>query len=295
MIFFTILGILLKIIGIVLLSLLGLVVLLLILFLTVPLRYRVKINRDGDNTRAEAKVSYLGGLLRVPVLWENGRFDFSIRILWFRLFSGAGKKDGKNEETDRKNEETDEKNEETDRENGETADEGVEETVRESETATEDSESSTEKASEDCDEGFFAKTRKKINRICSRLNLISEFLAAKENKNALKKTGNAIFRLLKYLLPYKIKGKLIVGTGDPYSMGQLLSILGILYPTYAKKLDITADFEAEKLRIEGSVLAVGRIRPGRLIYELLRFLWKAKGFRVLKNIRKLKKDLAQAN
>lgn len=132
----------------------------------------------------------------------------------------------------------------------------------------------------------------KLDSLRGKGQLVFDFLSEEINKNAIKMTGNSIFRLIKYILPYKIKGEVIIGTGNPYSMGQALSVLGILYPIYAKNLLLQADFETESFRLEGHVKLAGRIRPARLIWIVLRLLIKGKGGRVLRNIKKLKKELA---
>ena len=132
----------------------------------------------------------------------------------------------------------------------------------------------------------------KLDSLWGKGQLVFDFLSEEINKNAIKMTGNSIFRLIKYILPYKIKGEVIFGTGNPYSMGQALSVLGILYPVYAKNLLLQADFETESFRLEGHVKLAGRIRPARLIWIVLRLLIKGKGGRVLRNINKLKKELA---
>lgn len=121
-----------------------------------------------------------------------------------------------------------------------------------------------------------------------------EFAKKADTKATLKNAGKTIFRLIKHVLPYKIKGKITFGTGDPYSMGQALSALGILYPMYAKKLQVTADFETAELRIDGSIKIKGRIRAISLLIPLLKLWFNKQTKKTLKGWKKIKKELADA-
>ena len=88
----------LKIIGWILLGIIGLLLLLLLLILFCPIRYQADVSYQGGKTlQAKAKVRYL--ILSVRVLYDQSRekdkLKQEIRLLWFRL----GKK--KTEEAER--------------------------------------------------------------------------------------------------------------------------------------------------------------------------------------------------
>lgn len=127
-----------------------------------------------------------------------------------------------------------------------------------------------------------------------KLGTYLEFAKKADTKATLKNAGKTIFRLIKHVLPYKIKGKITFGTGDPYSMGQALSALGILYPMYAKKFQVTADFDTAELRIDGSVKIKGRIRAISLLIPLLKLWFNKQTKKTLKGWKKIKKELADA-
>lgn len=135
----------------------------------------------------------------------------------------------------------------------------------------------------------------KLSDIKAKLQLILAFLRDEENKNGIKYVGKSILRLLKHVFPYKIEGDIVFATGAPYSQGQALSALGMLYPLYGKNLRITADFASDSFRLEGSVRLKGRIR----LFSLLRIAWKlwreGRLKQLLLNGRELKRKLtAQA-
>ncbi|MDE7300297.1 MAG: hypothetical protein K2N94_15980 [Lachnospiraceae bacterium] len=376
MILFQILGMLLKILGIALLVLLALALLFLLIVLFVPVRYRAEVERSADGElRVRAKVSYLLNAVRFLLSFEDGKLDFSLKVLWFKLFPGKGggrrKKEAAEKESAADGEnaaggesitagtagvsdtggtaEADGKN----AAGGETgnavdtageADGGVSDTdggeAAGSENAADgpdgglsgtDSNADAAGSGEEADApeqgGFFYRLTAPFRALCrlwkkllalverlrsffgnisesirrlweklkllrGRAGLIRDFLLEEVNKNAIRCAGKTIFQLLKYVLPYKIKGEVVFGTGDVYSMGQTLSVLGIIYPVYAKNLIVRTDFETERFRLDGYVLLKGRIRFGKLLYMLLRLWIEGKGRLVLKNVKKVKNDLA---
>ena len=78
----------LKIIGWILLGIIGLLLLLVLLILFCPIRYQADVSYQGGKTlQAKAKVRYL--ILSVRVLYDQSRerdkLEQEIRVLWFRL------------------------------------------------------------------------------------------------------------------------------------------------------------------------------------------------------------------
>lgn len=131
----------------------------------------------------------------------------------------------------------------------------------------------------------------KISDIKGMIKLVLEFLRDEENKNGIKYAGKSILRLLKHALPYKIEGDIVFATGDPYSMGRALSVLGMLYPLYAKKLSLSADFTAEHFRLDGRVQIKGRIRFGTVLWIAWKLWSKGKLKRLLSKAKELKHKL----
>ena len=70
----------LKIIGITLLAILGLLILLLLMGLLVPVRYEIDARKQED-IRLRAKVSWLLYMFSVPVVYEKGELHVRIKIL----------------------------------------------------------------------------------------------------------------------------------------------------------------------------------------------------------------------
>lgn len=133
--------------------------------------------------------------------------------------------------------------------------------------------------------------RKKIADLREKAQLIFTFLRNEENKNGIKYAGKSILQLLKHVLPYKIEGDLVFATGNAYSMGKALSILGMFYPLYGKRLTLTADFEADAFRLEGRMQLAGRIRFGTILWIAFKLWRKGRILALVSSAKELKHKL----
>ena len=113
-----------------------------------------------------------------------------------------------------------------------------------------------------------------------KLRLILDFLKDEMNKDGMHLTFFSLKKLLKHILPTKLKSKLIFGTGDPCSTGQALGAMSIVYSFYGDKIQITPDFEQEIL--EGKHFARGRIRLVTILIIVVKLILD-KRFKQLKN------------
>ena len=73
----------LKILGIVLLSVLGIAIFLILIILFVPIRYKLyaKINGNASDTFAYVKISWLLHILSFKLLFKNSKLEQIIRII----------------------------------------------------------------------------------------------------------------------------------------------------------------------------------------------------------------------
>lgn len=385
MIFWTVLGTILKIIGIVLLGILLLLLLFLLVLLFVPVRYRAKVVRDGEKLLVQAQVSYIFHLIRLPVCFEDGKLKIRFSVFGITLYSNdRGKKEKKKKAREKGGgEEAKEEEEVTGnverrgkqkrkgkgsaefakgrikqvsrlaKEDGETAEAAGEITE---EKAGDAMENTPQEPTSDMDmllgmlapqeehmenepgwneppttdeeiprgplkllwklwrfiKGLiykgklllekFSKTigniKEKISTVQIKARdikgkgqLIVEFLRDEENKNGIKYAWKSIFQLLKHVFPYKIKGDIVFATGSPYSMGRVLSALGMLYPLYAKSFQLTADFTADHFLLSGSILVKGRVRFGTVLWIAFKLWRKGKIMHLLSAIKELRQKL----
>jgi len=141
-------------------------------------------------------------------------------------------------------------------------------------------------------QGMKDKIRKWIEssvNIKRKIALLLEFVKDEINQEAFKLTYFSLIKLLKHILPTKLKSSIIFGTGDPCSTGQALGALSILYSFYGDKIQITPDFENK--RFEGRLAARGRIRLVTILIIVIKLILD-KRFKYLKsNMKTLKEAL----
>lgn len=144
--------------------------------------------------------------------------------------------------------------------------------------------------------GFFRGIKNKIKDLMQKLisikhkgTLIFDFIKDDINKEGFRYTYKSLIKLLKHILPRKLKSKLVFGTGDPCSTGQALGVFSILYSIYGDKLQITPDFENKVFK--GNHYAKGRIRIWTILIISIKLLLD-KRFKELKvNFQLLKEAL----
>ncbi len=121
MFFFSILGTIFKIIGILLLGILLLLLLLLFLLLFVPLRYRAQLNFGKEGIKVHAGVSYLFRIINVPVDFSDGRLGIKFKVFGLTFYSNAGGKTAKKKKGKKDGEENQEQKPEPESEQTEKA------------------------------------------------------------------------------------------------------------------------------------------------------------------------------
>jgi hypothetical protein len=133
--------------------------------------------------------------------------------------------------------------------------------------------------------GWFAS----ISNIKQKINIILEFLRDEYNKEGFHVTYASVKKLLKHILPKKLKSRLVFGTGDPCSTGQALGAMSILYSFYGDKIMIIPDFENK--RFEGEHFAKGRIRAVTVLLIVIKLLLNKRFKQLKSNFQILKEAL----
>ena len=277
----------LKIIGIVLLSVIGLILFLLALILFVPIRYKLLASRDDNESDfiASTNISYLLHIVSVWITY-NKELDFKVKIFGINIkkFS-RDKKEKEKPEILTDNDYTVEWND-TDKADGDISES---QTTSDENTKSQDSDEVAEiEASESDKEGLWNRIIEYINRVVDFIITIPEriwdFLDGLEdflddlvnrfdkfekklyyyermyndsrNRKAVLVIWNEIKYLLNGLLPKRIKGRVHFGFEDPSTTGQILAYLGMSAPFIPGRLSINPDFEYEgfegNIEIKGS-------------------------------------------
>ncbi len=130
---------------------------------------------------------------------------------------------------------------------------------------------------------------KTIINLKGKIGLVKDFISNEENKEAFGITYGSLKKLLKHVIPRKLRSKVVFGTGDPCSTGQALGVISTLYGLYGEHVQITPDFENKVF--EGSHYARGRIRIGTLLIIVIKLLLDKKMKRFMRNFKRLKEAL----
>lgn len=282
----------LKVLGILILSLLGIVILVLLLVLFVPVRYRIYAERkleSGQPVLAKMKATWLFHFLNVHFSYPEEAY-VKVRIGCFTVFrSDRTKKKPRKEEavseskSSPKTAKTDGKTkEETElrTEKEEQIEEGKKEELKEEKRKTGEKEK-IEDEENPARKNFFKKflallrnLRYTITQICDKIKKIvknikyyMDVIRSAEFQKAFQLCSTQASALLRHICPKKIKGNLLIGTGDPASTGQVLAIYGMLYPFLGSQIMVTPDFEQQI--VEGELLVKGRIT----LFCLIRCAW----------------------
>lgn len=285
----------LKIIGILLAVILGIIVLCICAVLFVPICYRAEGAGSGtlEDAKLHGQVSWLFGLVKVVVDIRNKIPEYYIKIAWKRL--GGPKKpaqereDAAYEKHAEEQKDFSEIREETDHNRKaeeirilEEPEEPAEvpakenENRRESQKTPEKESQVSDRAQEETEshgrvsgisdkiKGICEKIKCTIRKFCDKIRSISEkkdrlaeFISDETHLHAFEKAKQEVFRLLRRLSPRVLKANIHYGFEDPGLTGKVLACLSILYPFVGEHAQITPDFQEEVL--EGEIRLRGRI------------------------------------
>ncbi|MCI9541495.1 MAG: DUF2953 domain-containing protein [Lachnospiraceae bacterium] len=286
-----ILGMILKIAGILLGSILGIFLLATLLILFVPIRYQVNGSYQ-EKINVKAKISWLLSIVKVSI--QYGEKGISFKIALFGISLGKKKEQKKILVREKENSEI-EKVQETKeiKEN-----KGIQETkeikekkeIQEAKEIEEKKEIREEK--EESKEKFsFTKKIREIQEkikytictICDKIKTarkkvedIKDFLQDEKNKEAFRLIKGQLLLLWKHTKPRKYSVTCHFGFEDPAITGQLLGAASMFMPLYKNKVQLYPDFNQKVFLAEGFLK--GRVRIFPLFLIILR-LWRNKQVR----------------
>ena len=287
----SILFLILKIIGILIL----IPIVLLLILLIFPICYQIEGDFDGKSPKAQIKVSWAVIFLRAKAFYEE-ELNFGIRIFGIPIYDsrkehwsvfGEHKEKDKKKHKKRPDSKKKQNNKKTNKKRVE---------KKKSTYPSEDvfdltwDEKSEDKISEpkidkttDKEKEFFGKRivnflKKcynrcknfitKIRKITNKMEMIGDLFEDEDIIDAVKRIKRYGVNGVKLLLPQKLNAKITFGFEDPYYTGKVLGWTAALIPIYGDHIDITPDFE--KRILKGELKIKGRIRR----YKILYLLWK---------------------
>lgn len=303
----------LKILGILLLVVIGLLILGILAILFVPLRYDGKISYNDKNQCVATQITWLFRLICIEGGYQEKVYARA-RLLWFTLWKWKADEkendkedhlesaDYSEEELDRLLEERSQKEESKEETKEETKEAKViEETLDEpdaeenltevqpteiepkevelneakSKEAKSKEAESTEKKPKKIQ---FQQIGKRIKEIKEKIKHIKEMASDQRIHRAVLLLIDGAWKMVRHSLPRKIKGRAKFGFEDPSTTGQILTYVSLLYPCYAKSVELVPMF-TEKV-IDLDLYFRGRVRLFSLIWICVK-IWFDRNFRYL--------------
>lgn len=315
-----------KTIGTILISILGILLILSVTILAVPIRYQIEANKY-ENLKGDVRIRWILNIIYLRITYEKEKIKYQFRIFGFAVKDsdrpekkGYKKKKIKNPvegsggssyEAESKFISQDKLPYKKTQENNQKAGNIGKDNVKDSQEIYDlgNRKLSFWEKLRNIIGIFFIKMKKFISNIISffknlrlrivkinvtrkaliqRYNLILTFFKEEENKEGIKKIWLTIKKSVKHIFPRRIKGYVHFGTGDPCSTGQLLGVISLTYHYY-QNIKIIPDFNEEIL--EGNVNVKGRIQLFTLAIICIKLLLDKNFKKLLKNYQKLKEEL----
>lgn len=269
--------VILKIIGIILAVLLGIIILLVLCVLFWPVRYRVE-GQHIEQWRGRARVNYLGPIVWLSVLYQE-EISYKLRICGIPVLSSDKKEDGDSlEECSSKGKKSKDKkkrtsaglkrtsilDEEEEPDDLEPISKKTEELQSDNETEEQKSDNEAGNSKKDAKPGICEKIRKlrqsvidkvrsiweKIKDIFRLLCNIKETLEDEGVQAGIRTLKSEVWLLLKKIKPRKLKWYVKFGFEDPSTTGQLLAFLAALQGIWGREMHVEPDFENKVLETE---------------------------------------------
>ncbi len=279
----------LKLIGIIVAVILGILVLLTGIALFVPVRYRIFAGRGdaGENTAASVRATWLFHLVRAEYTYQEEKGNFSVRILW-KTFDEKKTEKNERKDHDEKKIPDDPKASGTGSEKADKADQKNAKKSEPSESSAQihEKEGSADQKKMERNGGdvprrttgwaekikcTFQKFYDRINTLKNRTEKLKDFLGDETHRSAFSKIKKEGVRCLGRLRPKRLDIKLEFGFDDPYLTGTALAGLGAAYPFLNGHVSVTPNFERKTLA--GRIAASGKIYAVHLAALIWNLLW----------------------
>ena len=264
----SVLLLILKIIGIILLVILALFVLLIVGILFVPYAYRVKGSFHGKPDLT-ASIYGLGHLVGIGmILTENG-VKIYLRICGIRKFLQSGNKENKTGNTDQYEENMGE-GQKTDPETGNYENLPMPE-MQKIKAFWQKIVKIPEKFKRVIARirDFFHTIKSAFGNVKKTIRKVKCLLTNESHKIAFAKLKTSVWQLLKILMPYRLKLNLEYSTGSPDTTAQLLGILTMFPIGYQNRWNVHPDFTADNAYAEAEFDVKGRILGFSLLKLIL--------------------------
>ena len=281
-----------KVIGI----LLAVLVIVALAILFAAVRYCGKIS--FDDKKAQISIRWLGVVLRVPILITEKDLQWKVRVFGVPILRSDGahkkrrsKKSSAPKAQKRKAEKAEEQNvpkKQSDK---------TEEQIASKQTTDQREERSAFRQADEREKKprgirqlflWLQNVIKIVRKIKKKVHSVQDILRSDAGKAFICIVKENVIHLWKQIHPRRMRGKVIFGTGDPCSTGELLGVFALFYAWYGNGVQIIPDFEQK--RIEVNVSFRGRIRMITLICIAWRIIKNKDGRKLLHEWEKWKEE-----
>lgn len=259
----------LKVIGIILLILLGLLLFVILSVLFVPVRYSGHGSFDNTDVQADISASWFLHIFAFKMHYDK-EFDGYYRLAFIkrRLF----------EPEEESKEDDDEQTSEDEIISDDSQPAGqmlYTASSAEDEKSNKKTNENTGKADDRNDNDSTKKKHKKHkgNKITGVISKFKDLYSDNRNKAAIGHLKEELFIILKRICPKKLALTAEFSTGEPDKTGILLGILAMFPIGYTNRWQITPDFESDEAFAKGSFKIKGRIFTISILAASLRILF----------------------
>ena len=301
----------LKIIGIILLSIISLLLIIIALILFVPIRYRIIANKFEDSDfYAEIKLTWLLHFINILIKYTDDLY-YRVRVILIPIKKSDNLK--KHKKNSKKIEPDSDDTKSID-EGENISDESANEDISDNEISKDKEEIvSTSDLDENDDDNikfdenkgiiykirfvltkffeFLFNIKEKLNEAYNTVvNIVKDIdyyinaLKDERNKKVISLCLSQASSIINNIKPKVFNGNLTIGIDDPYTMGQILSIYGILFPIIHDKITINPVYDKEV--IEGDLYIKGRISVFVLIRAAIKIYFNRDYKRMIKIFKK---------
>ena len=284
----------LKIIGIVLACIVGLVLFIVILVLLAPVRYRLSGAGENTDIRAQGKVTWLLGLLTAAAEYEELDVAYRVSVLGFNLKKGSLKEHPEPKEKEesasspepQSQEETKPTEEQTKPEPPKEQELQIE-MIDISDAVTKPAPGTKEKEDlSDKIDRFCEKISAKYEKFRLKLEQAETILTSEVTKRAVKTVKEQLFHILDHIKPKKMEGFLNFGLEDPANTAIIYGTIDILAESVSRgKLIITPEFYQKGISMD--LMISGRIFLGYLAVCALRVFFNRDVRKLVRVIRRV--------
>lgn len=301
-----ILLLILKIIGWILLVILGILILLTGIFLFVPVRYRGDVLGEGEweNLFALLKFSWLCSFVKGEVSYQGGALKWKFRIAWKQFLadqpeqaalpvSRAEEKNSQSRETlksppSEKSIQKKEPSEQLKKQPEPTQKKITEHKKTENKKKQDSRPGLGERISQKAEQikCTFHKICDMLKSLAEKKERLMEFLTDEIHRSAFMKCLTELRRLFCFLKPSKCEADLEFGFSDPSVTGYVLAGASLIYPFIGECVEITPNFDEKVLK--GNAMIKGRVHAVYFVIVLWNLLWNKNIRTTISHIRKLR-------